>query len=155
MEPPVEQPGDTHVGRTRETRDPVSRPGARGAQLDGDAPNARALRQEALEAVVLLLNPITPHLSHALRQALGHGETLIEDVAFPKADPAALEKDALTLAVQVNGKLRGTIEVATSADKDAIVAQALADANVQKYIAGMAVKKTIVVPGKIVNIVVG
>jgi leucyl-tRNA synthetase len=124
-------------------------------KLEGDAPNVRALRQEALEAVVLLLNPITPHLSHALRQELGHGETLVEDVPFPKADPAALTKDVLTLAVQVNGKLRGTIDVATTADKDSIIAQALADATVQKFIAGLAVKKTIVVPGKIVNIVVG
>jgi leucyl-tRNA synthetase len=125
------------------------------AKLEGDAPNARALRQEALEAVVLLLNPITPHLSHALRQALGHGETLIEDLPFPQPDAAALAKDALTLAVQVNGKLRGTIDVPTTADRDSVIAQALADATVQRFIAGLAVKKTIVVPGKIVNIVVG
>jgi leucyl-tRNA synthetase len=125
------------------------------AKLEGDGPNARALRQEALDAVVLLLNPITPHLAHALRQALGHGEALVEDVAFPKADPAALARDVVTLAVQVNGKLRSTIDVATTADKDGIVAQALADATVQKFIAGQAVRKTILVPGKIVNIVVG
>ena len=61
--------------------------------------------------MVLLLNPITPHICHALWQVLGHPETLLEDVPFPQADPAALVRDAVTLAVQVNGKLRGTIEV--------------------------------------------
>ena len=72
----------------------------------------RAVRHEAFEAIVLLLNPITPHVSHALWQVLGHAETLLEDVPFPQADPAALVRDAVTLAVQVNGKLRATIEMA-------------------------------------------
>ena len=133
----------------------LGRVGADDARLRLGSVRAGLYEIVKIQAVVLLLNPITPHLAHTLRQALGHGETLVEDVAFPKADPAALEKDSLTLAVQVNGKLRGTIDVATSADKDSIVAQALADAGVQKFIAGQAVKKTIVVPGKIVNIVVG
>ena len=119
----------------------------------GDA--ARALRQEAFEAVTLLLNPITPHTSHALWQALGHPETVLETLAFPAADAAALVRDALTLAVQVNGKLRGTIEVPASADKAAIEAMALAEPNVLKFTDGLALKKVIVVPGKIVNIVVG
>src|SRR5690606_16579909 len=57
--------------------------------------NGRALRQECLEAMVLLLNPITPHASHALWQALGHAETLLEDLPFPQADPAALQRDAV------------------------------------------------------------
>ena len=70
------------------------------------------------ESMVLLLNPVTPHVSHALWQALGHAETLLEDVPFPQADPAALVRDAVTLAVQVNGKLRGTIEVAPDADRE-------------------------------------
>jgi leucyl-tRNA synthetase len=124
-------------------------------KFDDGSPNGRALRQEALETVALLLNPITPHSSHALRQALGHGETLLEDVPFPQADPAALVRDALTLAVQVNGKLRGTIEVAANAPKDGIEAQALAEPNVARFLAGQTVRKIIVVPGKIVNIVAG
>jgi len=119
----------------------------------GDA--ARALRQEAFEAVTLLLNPITPHTSHALWQALGHPETVLETLSFPAADAAALVRDALTLAVQVNGKLRGTIEVPASADKAAIEAMALAEPNVLKFTDGLELKKVIVVPGKIVNIVVG
>ncbi|MCC7097921.1 MAG: leucine--tRNA ligase [Thermomonas sp.] len=114
----------------------------------------RAVRHEAFEAIVLLLNPITPHVSHALWQALGHPETLLEDVPFPQADPAALVRDAVTLAVQVNGKLRGTLEVAVDASREAIEAAALALPLVVTQLAGQTPKKLIVVPGKIVNIVV-
>lgn len=122
-------------------------------KFDDASDNGRALRQEALEAIVLLLNPITPHTSHALWQTLGHAETLLEDIAFPQADEAALTRDAVTLAVQVNGKLRGTIEVAVSAPKDEIEKLALAEPNAVKYLEGLSVRKVIVVPGKIVNIV--
>ncbi|KPN20836.1 leucine--tRNA ligase [Xanthomonas sp. Mitacek01] len=115
--------------------------------------NARALRQEAFETITLLLNPITPHISHTLWQLLGHAETLLEDVPFPQADAAALVRDALTLAVQVNGKLRGTIEVGVDLPKDQIEAMALAEPNVAKFLADLTVRKVIVVPGKIVNIV--
>jgi leucyl-tRNA synthetase len=117
----------------------------------GDA--ARALRQEAFSAVTLLLNPITPHTAHALWQALGHGEATLEDVPFPKADPVALVRDSVTLAVQVNGKLRGTLEVAPDAAREEIERLAQAEPAVAKFLAGQAVKKVIVVPGKIVNIV--
>ena len=85
------------------------------------APSAR----KRCEATVLLLNPITPHISHALWQVLGHAETLLEDLPFPQADPAALVRDAVTLAVQVNGKLRGTIEVAADLPRDQVEALAL------------------------------
>ena len=125
------------------------------AKFDDVSANGRALRQECLEAMVLLLNPITPHASHALWQALGHAETLLEDLPFPQADPAALQRDAVTLAVQVNGKLRGTIEVAIDASREAIEAIALAEPNVQTFLSGLAVRKVIVVPGKIVNVVAG
>ncbi|MBN8715608.1 MAG: leucine--tRNA ligase [Xanthomonadales bacterium] len=114
----------------------------------------RAVRHEAFEAVVLLLNPITPHICHALWQVLGHPETLLEDIPFPQADPQALVRDAITLAVQVNGKLRGTIEVAADAAREAIEAAALAAPGVAAFVAGQVPKKVIVVPGKIVNIVV-
>jgi leucyl-tRNA synthetase len=124
------------------------------AKFDDMSDQGRAVRHEALQAMVLLLNPVTPHVSHALWQALGHPQTVIEDVPFPAADPAALARDALTLAVQVNGKLRGTIEVAPDAPRDAIEAAALAEPHVAKFVAGQTVRKVIVVPGKIVNIVV-
>jgi leucyl-tRNA synthetase len=103
---------------------------------------------------VLLLNPVAPHICHALWQALGHEETLVDAIPFPKADPEALRRSAVTLAVQVNGKLRATIEVAVDADHEAIQAQALALPEVQRFTAGQTPKKVIVVPGKIVNIVV-
>jgi leucyl-tRNA synthetase len=123
------------------------------AKFDDASAQGRAVRQEALEAAVLLLNPITPHSSHALWQLLGHAETLLEDVPFPQADPAALVRDAVTLAVQVNGKLRGTIEVAADAPREQVEALARAEPNTAKFLEGLAVRKVIVVPGKIVNIV--
>jgi leucyl-tRNA synthetase len=115
----------------------------------------RAVRHEALEAMVLLLNPVTPHVSHALWQVLGHPEAVLEDVPFPRADPAALARDSLTIAVQVNGKLRGTIEAAPAASREAVEAAALAEPGVARFLEGQTVRKVIVVPGKIVNIVAG
>ncbi len=125
------------------------------SKFDDMSDQGRAVRHEALQTMVLLLNPVTPHISHHLWQVLGNPGTLLEDVPFPQADPAALARDAVTLAVQVNGKLRGTIEVGVQAAKDEIEALALAEPNVVKFMEGMAVKKVIVVPGKIVNIVAG
>jgi len=123
-------------------------------KFDDSSDQGRAVRHEALEAMVLLLNPVTPHIAHALWQVLGHGETLIEDQAWPTVDASALTKDVVTLAVQVNGKLRGTIDVAVSLPKDAIERLALAEPKVADFLAGQTPKKIIVVPGKIVNIVV-
>lgn len=123
------------------------------SKFDDATANGRALRQQAFEAIVLLLNPITPHASHALWQRLGHAETLLEDISFPRADPSALERDAVTLAVQVNGKLRGTIEVPVDMPRETIEALALAETNVARFLEGQTVRKVIVVPGKIVNIV--
>jgi leucyl-tRNA synthetase len=115
----------------------------------------RAVRHEVLETMVLLLNPVTPHVSHALWQTLGHPLTLLEDVPFPRVDPSALVRDAVTLAVQVNGKLRGTIVVPANVDKAEAERLALAEPHVAKFLAGQTVRKVIVVPGKIVNIVAG
>jgi len=123
-------------------------------RFDDDSAQGRAVLQEAFAAIALMLNPIAPHTCHALWQALGHAETLLEDQRFPVADPDALHKDALTLAVQVNGKLRATIEVAPDASREQVSAAALADANVQRFLDGRQPSKVIVVPGKIVNIVV-
>ena len=123
------------------------------SKFDDVSPNGRALRQQAFEAMALMLNPITPHASHALWQKLGHAETLLENVPFPQADASAMARDAVTLAVQVNGKLRGTIEVAVDAPRETIEALALAESNVAKFLEGQAVRKVILVPGKVVNIV--
>ena len=123
------------------------------SRYDEASANAAALRQEAFEAVTLLLNPITPHTSHALWQKLGHGETTLEDLPFPKADESALARDSVTLAIQVNGKLRGTIDVALDLPREQLEQLALAEPNVQRFMEGLSVRKVIVVPGKIINIV--
>ena len=115
----------------------------------------RAVRHEALEAMVLLLNPVVPHISHALWQVLGHPETVLEDQPWPQADAAALVRDTLKLAVQINGKLRATIEVPAQASKEDVEAQARAQPQVMHFLENLTVRKVIVVPGKIVNIVAG
>ncbi|WP_445146364.1 leucine--tRNA ligase [Dyella sp. Tek66A03] len=115
----------------------------------------RAVRHEALEAMVLLLNPVVPHFSHSLWQVLGHAESVLEDQPWPVADSAALVRDSLTLAVQVNGKLRGTIEIAAHASKEEAEALARAHPQVVAFLEGLTIRKVIVVPGKIVNIVAG
>lgn len=116
------------------------------------SPQGLAVAREALEACVLLLAPITPHTCHALWQALGHADPVI-DAAWPEVDERALVKASIELAVQVNGKLRARLEVPAEADKAAIEAQAMAAENVQRHIEGKSVRKVIVVPGKLVNIV--
>ncbi|RDJ00047.1 leucine--tRNA ligase [Dyella solisilvae] len=115
----------------------------------------RAVRHEALEAMVLLLNPVVPHVSHTLWQVLGHAEAVLEDQPWPQVDSSALVRDSLTLAVQVNGKLRGTIEVAANASKEEAEALARAHPQVIAFLEGLTIRKVIVVPGKIVNIVAG
>ena len=120
-----------------------------GAESDGD----RAVVREALEAVVLVLSPIVPHICHELWHALGHASAPVNE-GWPAFDESALEQDMVEIIVQVNGKLRGRISVATDADKDSISALALADKNVQRFVADKEVRKTIVVPGRLVNVVV-
>jgi leucyl-tRNA synthetase len=108
---------------------------------------------EAMSILLRVLYPITPHVAHALWRELGFAGELM-DARWPAVDKAALETDEIELVVQVNGKLRGRVTVAASADQDQLRAQALADENVQRHLAGKDVKKVIVVPGKLVNIVV-
>jgi leucyl-tRNA synthetase len=122
-------------------------------RFDDASTAGRAVVREALDAVVLMLSPIVPHICHALWLQLGHDEALIEQ-DWPLVDESALERDLVEIVVQVNGKLRGRIFVAADADRDAISAQALVDPNVQRFVADKDVKKTIVVPGRLVNIVV-
>jgi leucyl-tRNA synthetase len=117
--------------------------------------HGRAVRHEALEAMVLLLNPVVPHISHALWQVLGHAQGVLEDQPWPQVDQAALVRDTLTLAVQINGKLRATIELAANASKEEAEALARAQPQVVHFLEGLTVRKVIVVPGKIVNIVAG
>ena len=122
-------------------------------KLDAQAGQALAVEREALDATVRLLAPITPHIAHALLQSFGHGDGLV-GATWPQADADALVRDALTLMIQVNGKLRGQIEVAVDADTAAIEAAALASPDAQRFMDGKPAKKVIVVKNKLVNIVV-
>ncbi|WP_313227229.1 leucine--tRNA ligase [Stutzerimonas chloritidismutans] len=112
----------------------------------------RALLQEGLETVALLLAPITPHISHELWQRLGKQGAII-DAQWPKVDESALVQDSLTLVVQVNGKLRGQIEVPAAASREEVEAAARGNENVLRFTEGLTIRKVIVVPGKLVNIV--
>ncbi|GFM84419.1 leucine--tRNA ligase [Pseudomonas cichorii] len=112
----------------------------------------RALLQEGLETVALLLAPITPHISHELWKQLGH-ENAVIDAGWPKLDESALVQDSLQLVIQVNGKLRGQIEMPASASREEIEAAARVNENVLRFIDGLTIRKVIVVPGKLVNIV--
>ncbi len=113
----------------------------------------RALVREALEATVLMLSPIVPHITNQLWQQLGHDD-LVVDCAWPQVDESALQRSTVELAVQVNGKLRGTVTVAVDADRDSIRELALAEPNVQRFVEGKELRKVIVVPGRLVNLVV-
>jgi len=112
----------------------------------------RALLQEGLEAVTLLLAPITPHISHSLWQHLGHSEAVI-DATWPSVDESALVQDSVTLVVQVNGKLRGQVEMPATASREEVEAAARTNENVVRFTDGLTIRKVIVVPGKLVNIV--
>jgi leucyl-tRNA synthetase len=100
----------------------------------------------------LLIGPMTPHLAETCWEALGH-TTLVAESDWPKADPALVRRDTITIAVQVNGKLRGTLEVANGAAEDSVRAGALALEGVSRALDGRAPKRVIVVPNRIVNIV--
>ena len=122
-------------------------------RFDESSSAGHAVVREALESIVLMLSPIVPHICHALWHALGH-QSAIVDQRWPSYDEAALEQAMVEIVVQVNGKLRGRITVAAGADDDAVSALALADENVRRFVADKTIRKTIVVPGRLVNVVV-
>jgi leucyl-tRNA synthetase len=123
------------------------------ADLPADAAGAAWGLREGLETAVCLFGPMMPHLGEELWEALGH-RTVLADTAWPEADPLLLVDDSVTLAVQVNGKLRGTIDLARDAEPAAAEAAALALAPVSALLAGRLPRKVIVVPNRIVNVVV-
>ena len=114
----------------------------------------RAVTQEALSILLRLLSPITPHICHTLWIELGYGTDILE-AAWPEPLDAALVQDELELVIQVNGKLRGSMTVPKDMDKAAIEKLAVEQPCVQKHLEGVSVRKVIVVPGKLVNVVVG
>ncbi|MDH5424465.1 MAG: leucine--tRNA ligase [Gammaproteobacteria bacterium] len=123
-------------------------------KFEDDSEQGLAVMREALDAVVLMLSPIVPHITHELWHLLGHEDAIVNS-RWPVCDESALVKDSVDLMVQVNGKLRGKISVAAEAGKEVIEKTAMADENVLKFIDDKTVRKVIVVPGRLVNIVVG
>ena len=122
------------------------------AKHGGTENQSIAVRHEALTSAVLLLSPIAPHICHALWQVLGNSES-VADASWPSVDEKALVRSTITLVLQVNGKVRGKIEVAADISKQEIEQIALADENVQRFIEGNTIRKIIVVPGRLINIV--
>ncbi len=113
----------------------------------------RAVEREALRAIVVMLSPIIPHTCHALWRSLGE-EGAVVDAPWPVVDDNALGRSEVEIVVQVNGRLRARVVVPAGADREAIEAAALAATNVQKFIDGKSIRKVVVVPDKLVNVVV-
>lgn len=142
----VRQQFNTAIAAVMELMNEVNR------QADHSSGESRAIEREAIESALLLLAPVVPHICHHLWQALGHSGAII-DSPWPQVDEAALVKDSITLVVQVNGKVRAKIDAPNGANKDELEHMALADENVHKFIGDKTVRKVIVVPNKLVNIV--
>jgi leucyl-tRNA synthetase len=119
-----------------------------------DKQSAPEVMREAIEAVVRLLSPFVPHIAEELWQHLGYDESL-EESRWLAWDENALTADTLLIVVQVNGKVRGKVTVPAEADNAAVEAAALADANVARFTEGKNIRKVIVVPGRLVNVVIG
>ncbi len=118
----------------------------------GDTPADRWLLREGMSITLRLLAPMAPHVTHYLWRELGYGDDILES-QWPQPDEEALRQETLQLVVQVNGKVRARILVSVDADQRSVEQATLADANVQKFIAGKTVRKIILVPGKLVNVV--
>ena len=122
------------------------------AKLDKNEAASRSVLKEALNAITRMLAPITPHISHTLWQELGNDDSIL-DAPWPKVDEAALVRTSIQIMVQVNGKVRGKIDVPANVEQDAAIAAAKGDAKVQSFLDGKTIVKEIYVPGRLVNIV--
>jgi len=123
------------------------------ARFEDESTTGQAIRQEVFDSMVLMLAPIIPHICHRLWRDLGH-DSLIIDHPWPGVDDSALVQDSIEMVIQVNGKLRGKMRVAADLERAGCEAAALAHEQVQRFIGDSAVRKVIVVPGKLVNIVI-
>jgi leucyl-tRNA synthetase len=121
--------------------------------LKDESVGHQPVAREGFSILLRLLSPITPHIAHSLWINLGYGGDILT-ATWPEPIEAALMQDEIELVLQVNGKLRGSLRVANDADKAAIEQLVLSSEVVQKYLNGAAVKKVVVVPGRLVNVVV-
>jgi leucyl-tRNA synthetase len=115
--------------------------------------DAESIADDDYKAYICLIAPFAPHITEEIWHDLGY-ETSIHHESWPEFDPELLIEDQVVIAIQVNGKVRGTIQVASDATEDMVRQAALADSNVERHLAGQEPKKTIYVPGKIFNIVI-
>lgn len=122
------------------------------AKFSPGSDNGRAVAHEAASALVRLLQPFVPHVTHTLWERLGYTTALLNE-AWPEVDEEALKRDAINLVVQVNGKRRAEVSVASDASKEDCEAAALAHEDVKRHIGEASVRKVIVVPGRLINIV--
>jgi leucyl-tRNA synthetase len=120
---------------------------------NSDAALKQAVVREGLSLLLRLLSPMTPHITHQLWRDLGYGEDIL-NAPWPEPNAAALTQDEIELVVQVNGKKRGSVRVPREADNLAIETITLADAEIVRSMGGKAVKKFVVVPGRLINVVV-
>lgn len=125
-----------------------------------NSPNAEAVRHEALQLIVLMLSPIMPHVCQVLWEQLGtleseneYGETPVMDMPWPEVDETALEQSSVQMMIQINGKLRGKVDVALDAEEEQIKEQALQNENAKRFLEDKTVRKVIVVKGRLINIV--
>jgi leucyl-tRNA synthetase len=116
---------------------------------DASSPEAK----EGLSILLRLLSPITPHLCHHLWRELGFGDDILK-APWPEPDAGALEQDEIEYVVQIGGKTRGSLRAPKAADRPALEALVTASALVQKYVAGQAIRKIVIVPGRLINVVV-
>ncbi|EGY01633.1 leucyl-tRNA synthetase [Nitrospirillum viridazoti Y2] len=137
------------VARIRELANALEKLDAKAGADTGDA----AVLREGLEVLVRLIGPMMPHVAEELWSVLGH-DTLLVDSVWPVADEALATEDTATVAVQVNGKLRATLHLPKDIAKEEAEALALAESNVQRALEGKPVRKVIVVPNRVINVVV-
>ena len=118
----------------------------------GKTENGITILSSAMATVITLLTPITPHICEEIWQEIGNTGTIGEQ-SWPVWSEEALQKDVLTIVIQINGKLRGKIEASAKAPSEEIEKNALAEPSIVKYLEGLNIRKVIVIPGKLVNIV--
>lgn len=138
---------NTAVAAVMELLNDISR------NADRSSPETLAVEREALEAAILLLAPIVPHIAHELWKTLGNGDTVI-DAGWPAVDETALVKTSIQMVIQINGKVRAKLDFAADADQDTIIDIAKNDPNVQKFLEGKEIKMCKVIPGKLVTFAV-
>ena len=122
-------------------------------KFNDDTQAGKVVIQEALESIVLLLSPITPHICHALWSELGHKEALIYS-SWPEMDKSVIIKDEVEIIIQVNGKLRSRMTIDINTSQETVESMVIADENILRYIDEKLIKKMIYIKGKLVNVVV-